>query len=90
VRVALAPAGDLSMKALNALALVLLVVGGLNWGFVALTGNKDLVTMLFADTYAAPGLISKVIYGLVGVAAILYVVSLKAMQGGFSPTPRTA
>ena len=58
------------MKKLDALALALVIVGGLNWGLVALA-KFDLVAWIcggmdFGDTNAA----SRLIYGLVGLAAV--------------------
>jgi uncharacterized protein len=58
------------MKKLDATALALVVVGGLNWGLVALA-KFDLVAWIcggmdFGETNAA----SRVIYGLVGLAAL--------------------
>ena len=65
------------MKKLDILAAVLLVVGGLNWGLVAVA-DFDLVAALvgldFGETKAA----SRLIYGLVGLAAVYQV----AQQGG--------
>ena len=46
---------------------VLLVIGGLNWGLVGLF-NLDLVATVFGGT-AALG--SKVVYVLVGIAALI-------------------
>lgn len=62
------------MKNLNAvdlLALVLVVVGGLNWGLVGLF-NFDLVAMLFGDMSA----LSRIVYGLVGLSAVYVLASL--------------
>ena len=54
------------MKAVNTIALVLLIVGGLNWGVLALTGWE--IGQLFGGMDA---MISKVVYVLVGVSALL-------------------
>ena len=51
-------------KKLVALAILLLVIGGLNWGYVAFTG-KDLISHLFGK-----GLITNSIFLAVGVAAL--------------------
>lgn len=67
------------MKYLDVVAAVLLVVGGLNWGVVALT-RGDLVTMLFGATYAEPSVISRVVYLLVGVAAVYQAAMVKGIQ----------
>jgi uncharacterized membrane protein YuzA (DUF378 family) len=53
------------MKIINGIALILLVVGGLNWGLVGIF-NFDLVAAIFG----VMSLISRVIYALVGVSAI--------------------
>ncbi|MBD3293232.1 MAG: DUF378 domain-containing protein [Armatimonadia bacterium] len=53
------------MKALNTIVLVLVIVGGLNWGLVGVA-DFDLVATIFGDMSA----ISRVVYTLVGVAAI--------------------
>lgn len=54
------------MKTLNSIALVLLVIGGLNWGLVGLFGF-DLVAAIFGDMSIA----SRIVYVLVGLSAIL-------------------
>lgn len=54
------------MKALNVLTLVLLIVGGLNWGLVGLF-QFDLVAALFGGESA---LLSRVVYTLVGLSAL--------------------
>lgn len=64
------------MKELNILdwvALVLVVIGGLNWGLVGLF-NFDLVATIFGDM----SILSRLVYGLVGLAAIYvaYLVTL--------------
>lgn len=65
------------MKNLNVfdwVALVLLIVGGLNWGLVGIL-NIDIVSSLFGDMTT----LTRVVYGLVGVSAIygLYILSAK-------------
>lgn len=55
--------------------LAILIVGGLNWGLIALF-NFDFVAALFGDM----ALISRLIYGLVGLSAVymLYIL-IRAM-----------
>jgi len=53
------------MKALKMIAIVLVIVGGLNWGLVGLF-NFDLVAAIFG----AMSLLSKIVYVLVGLAAL--------------------
>ncbi|MFZ2149919.1 MAG: DUF378 domain-containing protein [Minisyncoccia bacterium] len=62
------------MKNLNAvdyIALVLVVVGGLNWGLVGIL-KFDLVATLFGDMSG----ISRIVYALVGLSAVYVAVSL--------------
>lgn len=54
-----------NMKLLHMVAFALLVVGGLNWGLVALL-NLNLVTMVFGSM---PSLVT-LVYVLVGVSAV--------------------
>lgn len=64
------------MNKLNAfdwLALVLVIVGGLNWGLVGIF-NFDLVATIFGDMSA----LSRIVYALVGLAAVyLAAISMK-------------
>jgi len=59
------------MKIVNTLTLVLLIVGGLNWGLVGLFGF-DLVAAIFGEM--SP--LSRVVYVLVGVSALWQIVPL--------------
>ena len=64
------------MKALNILTLILVIVGGLNWGLVGLA-DLDLVAALFGDG-SVP---ARAVYVLVGLAAVYQLVPLsKAFQ----------
>jgi hypothetical protein len=64
------------MNKLNAfdwLAVVLVIVGGLNWGLVGIL-KFDLVATIFGDMSA----LSRIVYALVGVAAVyLAAISMK-------------
>lgn len=67
------------------LALVLVVVGALNWGLVGLA-QFDLVATLFGGADAA---LSRVVYGLVGVAGVGLLLSV--VTGRTAPeTPAVA
>ncbi len=59
------PATASRFNAVDYIALVLLIVGGINWGLVAVA-NFDLVAAIFGPMT----LISRVVYGLVGLAAL--------------------
>ena len=53
------------------LALVLVVVGGLNWGLIG-AFNFNLVATLFGDMTA----LSRIVYSLVGLSAIYVLMSM--------------
>lgn len=53
------------MKILNVTALILIVIGGINWGLVGFI-DYNLVDTIFG----AGSIVARTIYGLVGVAAI--------------------
>jgi len=54
-----------SMSTVDWIAMILLIVGGLNWGLVGLL-DIDLVAALFGDGSA----VSRIVYILVGLAAL--------------------
>ena len=58
------------MKSLNLVTLLLVIVGGLNWGLVGLFGF-DLVAAIFGDGSA----LARLVYVLVGVSALWQIVS---------------
>ena len=60
------------MKIVNLIALILLVVGGLNWGLVGLF-NFDLVAILLGTM----SVLARVVYALVGLSAIVVAISGK-------------
>ncbi len=59
------------MRALNTTKLVLLIVGGLNWGLVGFF-NYNLVDGLFG----AGSVLARVVYAIVGLAAVWGLVAL--------------
>lgn len=56
------------MKIMQIIALILTIIGALNWGMIGLF-NLDLVAALFG----VGSLVSRIIYALVGVAGLLNV-----------------
>ncbi|WP_196259969.1 DUF378 domain-containing protein [Pelagibacterium limicola] len=64
------------MKYLNILTLILVIVGGLNWGLVGLFGF-DLVAALFG----AGSALSRIVYVLVGLSAVWQIVPLFSQFG---------
>jgi uncharacterized protein len=60
------------MKLLNAIAYILVVVGGLNWGLVGFFDYN-----LVAHLLGAMPMVEKVVYCAVGVSALLMLISVK-------------
>ena len=63
------------MRTLDVIVAVLLVVGGLNWGFVGLF-DFYLVETLFSSI----PVVQKTVYVLVGLSAIYQIIGLKGIQ----------
>ncbi len=59
----------MKMSVLDWIALILVIVGGLNWGLVGIF-SFDLVAAIFGGM----SIISRIIYTLVGIAAIYMIV----------------
>lgn len=75
------------MKALNTVALVLLIIGGLNWGLVGLF-NFDLVAALFGGTVGPRSALSNIVYILVGAAAVYGIYLLRPLSAGSDTVDR--
>ena len=73
------------MRVLNTITLVLLIVGGLNWGLVGLFGF-DLVAAIFGEM--SP--LSHIVYTLVGLSALYLASQLRTLIGTSEPTPTTS
>ena len=63
------------MKGLNVLALILVIVGALNWGLVALF-EWDLVAEIFGETFGTTNIATRIVYGLVGLAGLYLAITL--------------
>jgi uncharacterized membrane protein YuzA (DUF378 family) len=57
------------MKPLSIVAGALVVIGGLNWGLVALA-DFDLVAWVVGLEFGETNALSRIVYGLVGVSAV--------------------
>jgi len=64
------------MKALDVIALILVIVGGLNWGLVGVF-DLNLVNKILGSVE----LIEKVVYIVVGVAAVYALLRLPCLLG---------
>lgn len=53
------------MKVIDKIALVLIIIGALNWGLIGLFGF-DLVATIFGEMT----IISRIVYGLVGISGL--------------------
>jgi uncharacterized membrane protein YuzA (DUF378 family) len=71
------------MRTVTVVALLLLVVGGLNWLLVGLM-QFDLVAELFGGMGEV---ISRIVYILVGIAAIWVLFQIPALIRSLSPLP---
>jgi uncharacterized membrane protein YuzA (DUF378 family) len=65
------------MRPLDVIAAALVLVGGLNWGLVALA-EFDLVAALTGNDFGETSALSRIVYGAVGVSALYWVVRLPA------------
>ena len=63
------------MKVLNGLALTLVIVGALNWGLVAIA-KFDLVAWVFGEEFGTTNAVTRIVYGLVGVAGVYLAATL--------------
>jgi len=63
------------MKSMDVIAAVLVVVGAANWGLVG-AFQFDLVATLLGDG----SLLSRMVYGLVGLAGLFQAIQWKAIQ----------
>ena len=77
------------MKKLDILAAVLVAIGGLNWGLVAIA-KFDLVAAIVGLDFGQTNVVSRVVYGLVGLSAVYQVAQQQAIRRRWSRDPRVA
>jgi len=77
------------MKKLDVLAAALLVIGGLNWGLVAVA-RFDLVAWIVGLDFGQTNAASRIVYGLVGLAAIYQIAQQRAIRQRWSSERRLA
>jgi uncharacterized membrane protein YuzA (DUF378 family) len=68
------------MKNLDVIAVVLLIVGGLNWGLVAVA-RFDLVATLSGLEFGQTNALTRIVYGLVGLSAVYVAAQLRPIAG---------
>ena len=71
------------MKQIDVAAAVLVVVGALNWGLIAVA-RFDLVATLFGMQFGEVSALSAVVYGLVGLAGAYQALFWKRVQSRWS------
>ena len=70
------------MKKLDLAALTLIVIGGVNWGLVGLAKFDLVATICGGLDFGQTNAVSRVVYGLVGLAALTEAVRLPALARG--------
>jgi uncharacterized membrane protein YuzA (DUF378 family) len=76
------------MKKLDLLAALFLIVGGLNWGLVAIA-KFDPVAAIFGLDFGETNAATRVVYGLVGLAAVYGIVTLVGRRRVAASRPTT-
>jgi uncharacterized protein len=71
------------MKTLDVSAAVLVVIGGLNWGLVAVA-KFDLVAWIVGLDFGQTNAASRIVYGLVGLAAVYQIAQQHAIRQRWS------
>ncbi len=74
------------MRKFDVLAAVLVAVGGLNWGLVAVA-EFDLVATLVGLEFGETNAASRVVYGLVGLSAVYQIAQQSAIRRRWSREP---
>jgi uncharacterized protein len=67
------------MKQLDVVAAVLVVIGALNWGLVAIA-RFDLVAALFGMSFGETSALTSIVYGLVGLAGLYQALTWRSQQ----------
>ncbi|MFH0829020.1 MAG: DUF378 domain-containing protein [Candidatus Kerfeldbacteria bacterium] len=75
------------MNAIDWLAMILVVIGGLNWGLVIF--KFDLVAAVFGLEFGEVSLGSQIVYGLVALSALYMLLKVFMKSGGEKPVQPT-
>jgi uncharacterized membrane protein YuzA (DUF378 family) len=78
------------VKQLNALAAILTIVGGLNWGLVGLFKFDLVAAVLGGMQFGEVNMASRIIYTLVGLAALYLASQLRTLIRASQPTPASS
>jgi uncharacterized protein len=77
------------MNAVKYIASALVIVGGLNWGLVAIA-EFDLVAWLVGEEFGTTNAVSRIVYGLVGLSAVALAATAIADRGDAPASTRSA
>ena len=66
------------MRKIDIVSAALLIIGGLNWGLVAVA-NFDLVAAIFGLDFGQTNVATRIVYSLVGLAAVYQLTQLRAL-----------
>jgi len=73
----------MEMKAIDKIAYLLVVIGGLNWGLIGFFNRE-----LFSDILSLSEGVARTIYGIIGVAAAYMVYTMVMMMQKESKTKK--
>jgi hypothetical protein len=77
------------MKKLDAVAGILVIVGALNWGLVAIA-EFDLVAAIFGLDFGETNAVTRIVYGLVGLSGLWLAARVPALTGRTSERERVS
>jgi uncharacterized membrane protein YuzA (DUF378 family) len=77
------------VNAVKYIAGALVVVGGLNWGLVAIA-EFDLVAWIAGEEFGTTNAVSRIIYGLVGLSAVVLAATAVADRSDVAASTRSA
>jgi uncharacterized protein len=75
------------MKRLNALAAILTIVGGINWGLVGLFKFDLVAAVLGGMHFGEVNVASRIVYTLVGLSALYLASQVRTFVRASEPTP---
>jgi uncharacterized protein len=78
------------MRKLTALAAILTIVGGLNWGLVGLFKFDLVAAVLGGMRFGEVNVASRIVYALVGLSALYLASQLPALLGTSRRVPATS
>jgi uncharacterized protein len=67
------------MRKLDLITAALVIVGGLNWGLVAVA-EFDLVAAIFGLEFGETNAATRIVYGLVGLSAVYQLIQLVGVR----------